>query len=146
MVELELCAVGGYTEVGKNMSALRVGDEVILIDMGVSVQAISNYDKEEGSTKVLSSHQLMDIGAIPDDRKIEDWKPLVKAIVLGHAHYDHIAAVQFLAAKYKCPIIGTPFTIKVLKAILDDDEIKLPNKFIVVEPDEKYKISDNLTV
>jgi len=145
-MDIEFCAVSGYSEVGKNMSAAKIGDEVIIIDMGVSIQALSTYEKEEGSTKVLSVEQLMDIHAIPDDRKIEDWKPFVKAIVLGHAHYDHIVAVQFLAAKYKCPIIATPFTLKVLKSILEDEDVKLPNKIISVEPDGIVKISDAITI
>src|SRR3989344_8495286 len=145
-MELEICAVSGYSEIGRNMTAVKIGDEVVILDMGISIQAISTYEKEEGSARALSAEQLMDIGAIPDDRKIEDWKPLVKAIVLGHGHYDHIASVQFLAAKYKCPIIGTPYTLQVLKSLLKDDEVKLPNKFVALEQDEKMRISEKITL
>ncbi len=148
-MEIEICAVSGYTEVGRNMTAVRVGDEVVIIDMGVSIQALVNYEKERengADSRKLSSDQLIDIKAIPNDKKIEDWKPMVKAIVLGHGHYDHIAAVQYLAAKYKCQIIGTPYTLQVLKSILNDDEIKLPNKFTILEQDDKMKISDNITI
>lgn len=145
-MEVELCAVGGYSEVGKNMTAIRVDDEVVIVDMGVSIQALSTYEQEEGSPRDLSSDQLIDIGAVPNDKKIEDWKPLVKAIFLSHAHYDHIAAVQFLAAKYKCPIIGAPFTLKVLRQILKDEEVQLPNKFKTLQPNDKLKISDKITV
>lgn len=143
---IEICAVSGYSEVGRNMTAIKVDDEVVIIDMGISIQAISTYEKEEGSARALSAEQLMNIGAIPDDRKIEEWKHMVKAIVLGHGHYDHIAAVQFLASKYKCPIIGTPYTLQVLKSILKDDEIKLPNRFVIVDLDDKIKISDKITI
>ena len=143
---IEICAVSGFTDVGRNMTAVKYGDEVVILDMGISIQAISSHEKEEGSTRGLSASQLMDIRAIPDDRKIEDWKPFVKAIVLGHGHYDHIAAVQFLAAKYKCPIIGSPYTIQVLKSILRDDEVKLPNKFMAVELDSIIKISENIKI
>ena len=145
-MEIELCAVSGYSEVGRNMTAVRVDDEVVIIDIGISIQALATYEKEEGGVRKLSTEQLMNIGAIPDDRKIEDWKPLVKAIVLGHGHYDHIASVQFLAAKYKCPIIGTPYTLQVLKSLLKDDEVKLPNKFVALEQDEKMRISEKITL
>ncbi len=147
-MDIELCAVSGYSEVGRNMTAIRVGDEVIIVDMGISIQAISTYEKEkEGNlARALSSDQLINIGAIPNDKKIEDWKHLVKAIVLGHGHYDHIAAVQYLAAKYKCQVIGSPYTIQVLKSILKDDDVKLPNKFTVLDLDDKIKISENITI
>lgn len=147
-MEIELCAVSGYTEVGRNMSAIRVDDEVIIVDMGISIQAIATFEKEkEGNTaRALSADQLIDIGAIPNDRKIEDWKPLVKAIVLGHGHYDHIGAVQYLAAKYKCQIIGAPFTIQLLKEFLKDDQIKLPNRLTVLDLDTTMKISENITI
>src|SRR3989338_6116189 len=145
-MDIEVCTVSGYEDVGRNMTAVRVDGEVVILDMGVSIQAISTYEREEGSTKILSSHQLMDIKAIPDDRKIDDWKDMVKAIVLGHGHYDHIAAVQFLAGKYKCPIMGSPYTLQVLKSILKDEDIKLSNKFVQIELDDTIKISDNIKI
>ena len=145
-MEIELCAVSGYSEIGRNMSAIRVDDEVVIIDMGVSIQALATYEKEEGSARALSADQLIEIGAIPNDKKIEDWRPMVKAIVLGHAHYDHIAAVQFMAAKYKCPIIGAPYTLQVLKTILRDEEVSLPNKLTPIELDKEIKISDKITI
>ena len=89
-MDIEVCAVSGYSDVGRNMTAVRVGDEVVILDMGVSIQAISTYEKEEGSTKMLSAQELMDIRAIPDDRKIEDWKSMVKAIVLGQFFRDEV--------------------------------------------------------
>ncbi len=144
-MEIELCAVSGYTEVGKNMSAIRIGDEVIIIDMGIDIGLLATQETEEG-TRALSTDQLIDLGAVPNDRKIDDWKSKVKAIVLGHCHLDHIASVRYLAAKYKCQIIGSPYTIEVLKTMLRDDEIKLPNKFIKMDLDTQMKISDNITV
>ncbi len=147
-MEIEICAVSGYSEVGKNMTAVKAGDDVVIIDMGVSIQDLIEYEKEKdgNSAKTLDVNDLIRIKAIPDDRKIEDWAPLVKAIVLGHGHYDHIAAVGFLAEKYKCQIVGTPFTIEVLKSILRDDDIKIPNKFQNARLNEKIKISENITI
>ena len=145
-MEIEICAVGGYAEVGKNMSAVRIGDDVIIIDMGVSIPALSANEREEGNTRHLSSEQLIKIGAIPDDRAIADLKGKVKGIFLGHAHYDHIASVQFLAAKYKCPVYGTPFTIEVLRSILEDEDVKLPNPLKKVQPGGTVKVNENIQV
>jgi len=145
-MEIELCAVSGYEEVTKNMTAVRIDNEVVIIDMGVDVSVLAQQESEEGNIRMLSTQQLIDIGAVPDDNKISDWKNKVKAIVLGHCHLDHIAAVQFLAAKYKAPIIGSPYTIEVLKETLRDDNVPLPNRMIKIKMDTKMKISNNITV
>ncbi len=144
-MEIELCAVSGYTEVGKNMSAIRIDDEVIIIDMGLDVGLIA-LQEIEGNAKILSTDQLIDLGAVPDDRKIDDWKTKVKAIILGHCHLDHVASVRYLAAKYRAPVIGSPYTIEVLKNMLKEDEVKLPNKFMKLDLDSILEISDNLSV
>src|SRR3989344_8329986 len=103
-MEVEICSVGGYNEVGKNMTAIRIDDEVILCDMGIFLPPIVDLQQDEMQEKqTFSSPQLIKVGAIPDDSVLEDWKSKVKAIVLGHAHLDHIGAVQYLAAKYRAP-------------------------------------------
>ncbi len=143
-MEVEICTVGGYNEVGKNMTAIRVDDEVILCDMGIFLPPLVDLQLEDQEKKGFSSPQLVKIGAIPDDSVLEDWKNKVKAIVLGHAHLDHIGAVQYLAAKYRAPIIGSPYSLQVLKAILEDDHIILPNKIIPTPLDKKIKLTENI--
>ena len=146
IMDIEICAVSGYEEVGKNMTAVRINDEVIILDMGIDVSILAQQESEEGNIRVLSTQQLIDLGAVPDDNKISEWKSKVKAIVLGHCHLDHISSVQFLAAKYKCQIIGSPYTIEVLRESLHDEKVMLPNKLTKVELDSKIKISNNITV
>lgn len=141
---IEICSVGGYNEVGKNMTAIKVGDEAVIIDMGIFLPALIDYEGED--YRSLSSDQLIRMGAIPDDNVIADWKKNVKAIVVGHCHLDHLAAVPSLAAKYRAPIIGTPFTIEVLKSILKDEEIKLPNKLRPINPNSSVRVSDNIEI
>lgn len=142
---IEICTVGGYSGCGRNMTAVKVGDDVVLIDMGVNLPALIEYEGEE-EIRTLSADNLIKIGAIPDDRVIADWKHKVRAIVLGHCHLDHIAAVQYLAEKYKVPVYGTPFTLGVLKEILRDDKMPIPNKLIAINPNGKVKINENLTI
>lgn len=144
-MNIEICAVGGFSEHGKNMTAVKCGEDVVLIDMGVNLPALIEYEGEE-EIRTLSSDQLIRIGAIPDDTTIKDWAKNVRAIVLGHCHLDHIAAVQYLAAKYKVPVYGTPFTLEVLKEILRDDKIPLPNELISMKQNTKVKLTNNLSL
>lgn len=139
---MEICAVGGYNEVGKNMTAVKIGDEVIIIDMGFYLPAIVNLEEEEKPK--VSLKQLEGVGAIPDDSSIADWKDKVKAIIIGHCHLDHCGAVPYLAEKYKCPVYGTPFTIEVIKSILEDEKIRIKNDLRKVEPNSIVKITENI--
>lgn len=144
-MEVEVFAVGGYSEVGKNMTAIRVDDEVVILDIGLHVLPL--VDARVGEEQdVLSTVQLMKIGAIPDDAMLEPLRKNVKAIVLGHAHLDHIGAVQYLAAKYRAPIIGSQYGLAILRSILDDDKVQLPNKLQPTQQNKIVRISDKLKV
>src|SRR3989344_2639991 len=108
---VEICTVSGFNEVGRNMVAIRVDDEVVICDMGLHLE---NYikvteDEEENVVK-LNREVLIKARAVPDDGLIKDWKGKVKAIVPSHAHLDHLGAIPYLASHYDAPVIGTPYT------------------------------------
>ncbi len=128
MSTIEVTAVGGYSEIGKNMTAVKVGNDVVILDMGVDLEPyIKVQDEREGIEKV-SAQELIALHAIPNDTVISDWKDKVRAVVCSHGHLDHIGAVPFLSGKYRCPIIGTQFTIEVIKRISSDNRLKVSNK------------------
>jgi ribonuclease J len=147
-MEIEVCSLGGYSQVGANMTAVKVGEDVILFDMGYNIPAVIKVQEEETKDKTkLSRTQMISAGAVPDDSPIsKNWRKKVKAIVLGHCHLDHIGAVPFLAGRYDCPIYGTPFTIEVLKTTLTDDRMKISNPLKVLNPNSRIKINDNITL
>jgi len=139
---IEIASVGGYNEVGKNMTAVRVDDEVVILDMGLFLPAVVGFEEEQG---LLSSDELIKIGAIPNDNAIKEWWPKVKAIIVSHCHLDHLGAVPYLCNKYKAPIIGTPYTIEVLKRITSDNDIRLKNKLVPTQLSKRFKISENIS-
>jgi len=146
MEKIEICAVGGYSEVGKNMTAIKYGDEVVICDMGFYLPKIISFEEEGGNREELTRDELIQIDAIPDDSIIKPWRSNVKAIVTTHCHLDHIGAIPYMAGEFKCPIIGTPFTIEVLKKILHDDNIRIPNQLKVLQLNASIKISDNIKI
>jgi ribonuclease J len=144
---IEICAVGGYNQVGKNMTAIKYGDEVVIIDMGLHLEAYIRYtEKEDGDIMGVSANDLSKVGAIPNDSVIKDWRSKVKAIIPTHAHLDHVGALVFLSNKYKSPILCTPFTAEVIKTISRDDKIKLKNEIKVLNVNSMYWISDNIKI
>tara|TARA_Y100000310_G_C20688917_1_gene820936 strand:- start:2830 stop:4167 length:1338 start_codon:yes stop_codon:yes gene_type:complete len=142
---ITIMPVGGYGEVGRNMTAIRVDDEVVILDMGIHVGNYIAFTEDE-DLKNIKTSELKAAKAIPNDEIIKSWRKDVKAIIPTHAHLDHIAAIPFMAGKYNCPIIASPFTIALLKTNLDIENIHLPNKFKSVNVNATVKISDHLKV
>ena len=142
---MDIKAVGGYGEIGKNMTALRVGDDVVILDMGLMLDKYIQLTEEDTIVKI-SGKKLIAYSAAPNVDMLGNWKPLVKGIFISHAHLDHVGAVPYLAARFKCPVYGTPFTIEVLRTMLRDEDISLPNQLKSCPLGSKIKITNTLTV
>ena len=64
---MEFFSVGGYSEVGKNMCAVKVNDSIIILDMGFYLPAIVDFEEQGGERKNLTTEGLIKLGAIPND-------------------------------------------------------------------------------
>ena len=147
---MEVCTVGGFEEVGKNMTALKIGEDVIIFDAGYYLPAVIEMQENEEGYKRADEKSLRHAGAIPDDTILDKlgWRDKVRAIIIGHAHLDHIGALPYIAHRYpNAEIIATPFTMEVINGILKDEKIFLKNPKKVVKADTSYIIkgkSENL--
>ena len=137
---MKIHAIGGYSEVGKNMTALEIGEDVIIFDSGLFLPAIVGVEERE---KIPTEKGMRSLGALPDDTYLDkdNLRSKVRAIVVSHAHLDHIGALAYNAYRYNAPILGTPFTMEVLRILTDDDGKKIVNKTIPVNVNSSYKIS-----
>jgi len=135
---IEIFAVGGYEEVGKNMTAVKVDDQVIIMDMGIALDKLLLWGE---STKALEEPELMKMGVLPDDTILDKYRENVSAIIASHAHLDHIGAIGKLAKKYNAPIVGTPFTLGILKENLKEEKEK-PSKFVEMNYGEVLELGD----
>lgn len=125
---MKFYAIGGFEEVGKNMCAVEMGNEVVVVDMGVQVDKLVKLEGGGEEYRKTSTKRLVELGALPNDKQLHGKK--VVAIVLSHAHLDHCEAVPRLAEKYGCPILATPYTIEVLKKVLRDEETPHLKKYL----------------
>jgi len=94
-LEIEVNAIGGYEEVGRNMTAIRVNEDIVIIDMGLRLDRIAIH--EDAEIEKMHSIDLIKMGAIPNDAMLSEARGSVKAIVCTHGHLDHIGAVPKLA-------------------------------------------------
>ncbi len=144
---VKIRTIGGFSEIGRNMTAVQYKDEVIICDMGVHLENFINFrSHDDDDERLFSVKDLIAADAVPDDSVIKDVRNKVIAIIPSHGHLDHIGAIPYLAQKYDCPILCTPYTSAVIKAILRDKKIELANEIIVLENDKKTKLSDSITI
>jgi len=103
--ELVLLPLGGAGEIGMNFNAYGFGPpddrQWIVVDCGVLFG-------REGTTPGIDL-------IMPDIRFLAEQRENVLAIVLTHAHEDHIGAVGHLWPQLQCPVYATPFTARLLE-------------------------------
>ncbi|OYT31619.1 ribonuclease J [Candidatus Woesearchaeota archaeon ex4484_78] len=144
---IEFRAIGGFGEIGRNMCAVRVDDSVVIFDMGLHMPNYIKLNEEEiGEVVKTSERVLKRADAVPHDEFIKDWRDNVVAIVVSHAHLDHLGAVPYLANKYECPVFCSGFTAAVLKSICRDEKISLQNQIIPLKPGKVVSLSEDLSL
>ena len=141
---IKVYTIGGYEEVGKNMTAIEYENEVIIIDMGIRLDRVLIH--EDVNFQKMSSRDLRKLGAIPDDTIIKNKK--VVAIALSHGHLDHIGAIAKLAPHYSnVPIYGTPYTIKLAKGeVRSEQYFEVTNPMYETQYGEIVQVSENLAI
>ncbi len=142
---IEIIPIGGYTEVGRNMTAVKYKDEMVVLDMGVHLERYIKF-KGDDELELFSYKDLMKARAVPDDNCIKDLRKKVLAIIPSHGHLDHIGAIPYMAQRYDCPIICTPYTAAVINAILSDKKLKIHNEIKILENGKKMRLSDSITI
>ncbi|SDK47699.1 ribonuclease J [Natronorubrum texcoconense] len=141
-MDIEIATIGGYEEVGRQMTAVRAGDDIVIFDMGLNLSKVLIHDNIQ--TEGMHSLDLIDMGAIPDDRVMSDLEGDVKAIVPTHGHLDHIGAISKLGHRYDAPVVATPFTCELVEEEVDDEQkFGFDNEIIRMEAGETMSIGDS---
>jgi ribonuclease J len=144
-MDIEIVTLGGYNEVGRNMTAVRCGKEIVIFDMGLRLDQIMIH--EDAEVENMHSLDLIQMKAIPDDTIMNTVEGSVKAIVCTHGHLDHIGAIPKLAHRYNAPIIGTPYTAELIRQqIAGEQKFGVNNKIFTLRAGQKYTISQNVTL
>lgn len=115
--------LGGVGEIGKNMTALEFGDDIIIVDCGVE------FPREDSPG----------IDAIiPDITYIKENIRKVRGVVLTHGHEDHIGALPYYAEELNVPVYGTALTLGLLERKLKERGLKA--KLVKVKEGDSVKL------
>ncbi|WP_273732203.1 ribonuclease J [Mycolicibacterium septicum] len=107
---LRVTALGGISEIGRNMTVFEHLGKLLIVDCGV---LFPGHD-EPGVDLIL-----------PDLRHVEDRLDDVEALVVTHAHEDHIGAIPFLLKlRPDIPVVGSKFTIALIREKCREHRIK----------------------
>ena len=99
---LRIYALGGISEIGRNMTVFEYNNRILIVDCGVLFPSSG----EPGVDLIL-----------PDFGPIEDKLDRVEALVITHGHEDHIGAIPWLLKlRPNLPIIGSKFTLALIAA------------------------------
>jgi len=123
---VRIIGLGGLDEIGINSTIFETNNDMILVDAGLMFP-------EEDMLGV-------DI-VIPDFSYVYENKDRFRALVVTHAHEDHVGAIPYLLQNVNVPIYGTKLTLGLIKAKLKEFGIENV-KFIEIEPSKKFKIGD----
>jgi len=143
--KLEIIPLGGFSEVGRNSCAVRVDDEIVILDMGLMMDRYIEYTDSDDLVEI-SGRKLIEIGAAPDYNILGKDKKNVKGIIITHAHLDHVGAVPFFANNFNCDVHATPFTIELIKKMFADERRSPRNKLVAHDVNERFKISEKIEI
>lgn len=125
--KLKVIALGGLEEIGKNMTVLEYGNDIIIIDCGLAFPE----DDMLGVDLV-----------IPDITYLTKNVEKIRGIVLTHGHEDHIGALPYILKQLKVPVFGTLLTLGLLENKLREHKMLEKTTLHTVVPGEKVKLGE----
>ena len=143
---MEVCTVGGFEEVGRNMTAVKIGNDVFIFDAGMYLPPVIEIQETEPQVpgQSYTEQKLRKIGAIADDLVLDKlgWRDKVRAIIIGHAHFDHIGGLPYITHRYpQAQIIATHFTMAFFNTLLEDNKLISKNKQTILRGNSSMKIN-----
>lgn len=120
---VRITPLGGLGEIGGNITVFETQNEAIVIDVGMSFP-----DNQMHGVDIL----------VPDFSYIREIKDKIVAVIITHAHEDHIGAVPYLFKEMQFPIYGTPLPLAMIGSKFDEHQMREYRRYFV--PVEKRKI------
>ncbi len=123
--KLQVIPLGGLGEFGMNMTAVRFGEDIIVIDSGM----------------MFPEAELLGVDLVmPDLTFLKENQSQVRALFLTHGHEDHIGAVPYFLSEIDVPVYGTDFTLALVDRRLEEYDLEQEPRFIKVKPKQIVEV------
>ena len=122
--KLKIIPLGGLDEIGKNITVLEYGKDMIIVDCGVGFPDEDMYG--------------IDL-VIPDFSYLTANARRIKGLFVTHGHEDHIGSIPYLMKEVMCPIHGTAMTNGLIKLKLEEHKLADKVKLITHKPGDTVK-------
>ena len=122
--KLKIIPLGGLNEIGKNMTVLEYGKDIIIIDCGLGFPEDDMY----GVDLVIADMSYL----VKNQQKI-------RGLFLTHGHEDHIGGIPYAMQEFKCPIHATRLTAGLVNLKLEEHHLEKSVKLFTHEAGEVVK-------
>lgn len=129
-LSVKIIPLGGVGEIGKNITAIEAGNEIIVVDCGVAFP-----DEEMYGVDLI----------IPDITYLIQNKDKVKGFFITHAHEDHIGSIPYILKQLNVPIYGTKLALAIIENKLREHNLIETSNLISVNPGENVDL-ENISV
>lgn len=123
--KLRIIPLGGVGEIGRNMTLLEYGENIIVIDCGIMFP---------------ESHMLGVDLVIPNTEYLIQNKGIVRGIILTHGHEDHIGALPYVLPDVPVPLYATRLTRGLIEVKLEEAGLLGAADIHTVEPGDRVNI------
>lgn len=123
--KLRIIPLGGLGEIGRNMTLLEYGENIIVIDCGIMFP---------------ESHMLGVDLVIPNTEYLLQNKRIVRGIILTHGHEDHIGALPFVLPDVPAPMYATRLTRGLIEVKLDEAGLLGVADIHTIEPGDRVSL------
>jgi len=110
---LQIIPIGGVEEIGMNMTVIRYGDDILVIDSGL----------------MFPEEDMLGVDfVIPDISYLSEHADMIRAIIITHGHEDHTGALPFVLKEIgsEVPVYGTALTIGLIREKLSEHGFDKP--------------------
>ena len=122
--KLKIIPLGGLDEIGKNITVLEYGKDMIVVDCGVGFPEEDMYG--------------VDL-VIPDFSYLVANQKKLRGMFITHGHEDHIGSIPYCMKQVNCPIHGTAMTNGLIKLKLEEHRLADSVKLITHKPGDVVK-------